>query len=104
MINVGLFDSIRGNFFCPYCGKKIGGFQTKDMGCSLDSYEWTRLSPKHSTLSGETVEMHTLCPSCKEWVELILRKKQLRKADLLSKKSRTPDSGFDRFPKIKRVH
>lgn len=89
---MGMFDTIYGNFFCPYCGKKTSDFQTKGLECALDSYKWNRLSSLDG--SRETIEMHTSCESCNEWVELIVRKKQLTKGVSKWKKLRNTKSFF----------
>jgi predicted RNA-binding Zn-ribbon protein involved in translation (DUF1610 family) len=74
-----MFDTVYGEFFCPFCGKSITSFQTKSLECLLDSYKWIRRPGDISSGSWETVKIYSSCPSCGEWVELIVRKERLVK-------------------------
>jgi len=72
---MGLFDTIEGKFFCPFCGAKVEDFQTKDLNPMLNVYRFTR-SGKHSFR--EEIEMHTSCEKCKQWVSLKIPKSKLK--------------------------
>ncbi len=79
---MGLFDHIKGKFFCPFCGDKLEYFQTKNLESILDSYAF-HLPVEASFPS---VEMHILCPSCKNWVSLNIPKSNLTLKNLARKK------------------
>lgn len=55
---MGMFDSVRYEAPCPYCGALLSAFQSKDGPCIL------------STLDPDEVNgFYTSCHSCNAWVE-----------------------------------
>ena len=69
---MGMFDWIKGDFYCPYCGKKNGGFQTKCLDSLLHTitdwnHDWTQ---KYN----RAIEIHSICENkkCKKWISLIV--------------------------------
>ncbi len=71
---MGLFDTVIGKFFCPFCGAKVDDFQTKDLDPFLDVY--TLLRPVESGMP--SIEMYTKCDKCKSWVSLNVAQQQLK--------------------------
>ena len=55
---MGMFDYVNFEMDCPKCGRNVSGFQTKDLGCLLDTVEPDGL-----------MNFYSSCPSCKAWIE-----------------------------------
>ncbi len=71
---MGLFDTVIGKFFCPFCGAKVEDFQTKDLAPLLDVY--TLLRPVESGMP--SIEMYTKCDNCKSWISLNIARRRLK--------------------------
>jgi hypothetical protein len=55
---MSLFDNVHFVTTCPKCGAPLGGFQSKDGACNLD------------TVEPDTVrQFYSSCRACSEWVE-----------------------------------
>lgn len=68
---MGMFDDIRYEAPCPFCGTPLTTWQSKDGGCGLQKltpYElWEQ---KHS---GAEIRFYENCGRCGIWVEVLVR-------------------------------
>lgn len=55
---MGMYDDIKLEINCPYCGKKVSGFQSKSGPCMLLELEYW-----------EVPNFYTACPHCGKWIE-----------------------------------
>ena len=55
---MGMFDEVNLTCECPKCGKEVGGFQTKDLRCTLMTVSPIRPDNYYSK-----------CDNCKNWIE-----------------------------------
>ncbi len=77
---MGMFDEIKGDFWCPFCGKKmivngtIRTFQTKDLKNNLCvfSLEEALIEYYINFKKGDVEKFHIYsdCPYCKKWISL----------------------------------
>lgn len=67
---MGLYDSITGNFCCPFCGNLITEFQTKDFEKGLMYYTLTEAYKIMKTRKTTEFTMYDYCKRCGEWIEL----------------------------------
>lgn len=58
---MGMYDRVNVITNCPYCGKVIGDFQSKDGPCDLSVLQLE-----------EVLDFYTYCKFCKKWVEFRL--------------------------------
>lgn len=73
MINIGMFDTIADELFCPFCGKTQppNSFQTKDTECMLNSWTLEELQQCYVIPKKRLwITMYTECKECKKWIEL----------------------------------
>ncbi len=70
---MGIFDTVQGKFFCPFCGTKLEDFQTKDLDPLLNVYKFT----KKAHGSYPSVEIHTFCDKCKSGISLNVARQDL---------------------------
>ena len=65
---MGMFDTIKEELFCPYCGtkQKANDFQTKDFGKSLNSLSILEIK-------GLYYNIYNICFNCNNWIELNIR-------------------------------
>lgn len=55
---MGMFDYVNYAMDCPTCGRHIAVFQTKDLGCNLDTVEPTSVA-----------NFYAYCDHCESWIE-----------------------------------
>ncbi len=69
---MGMFDTIKDELYCPFCGHKHGPgrFQTKDFNNMLE-----QLSLKDFPTERE-IRIYSSCSKCEEWIELIIDRQQ----------------------------
>lgn len=62
---MGMFDYIKNELFCPFCGKKItpNSFQTKDFRNGMFELDIKKIK-------GVYFSIHSNCPHCKRWIDL----------------------------------
>jgi hypothetical protein len=62
---MGMFDDIKNELYCPFCGKKqkANSFQTKNFNCVLKSLDILKIK-------GENYNIYTSCYNCNNWIEL----------------------------------
>ena len=67
--NIGMFDTIRDELFCPFCGtkQKADDFQTKDTGSMLKSWSLMEI---HHLKPSTIIEIYTDCNHCHNWIDL----------------------------------
>ena len=59
---MGMYDEIKNKLYCPFCGCKQDGFQTKSFNCCLETLDIYNL--EHDG------EIHTSCNKCKRWMSI----------------------------------
>ncbi len=57
------YDWVKFTTECPICKKQVGGFQTKDIFCSLEEVEFWQCD-----------YFYSMCDYCNAWVEFKLKK------------------------------
>jgi len=57
---MGMFDYVKYECKCPFCGKKVDGFQTKDSHRLMDT-----LNPQ------EVDNFYSICGNCKAWIDFL---------------------------------
>jgi uncharacterized protein (UPF0212 family) len=72
---MGMYDEIKGNFWCPFCGQSLNEMQTKSLDQVLDSMtliEFKERLHEHAKKTGKYVvgEIHDSCDHCHEFVSL----------------------------------
>ena len=65
-----MFDTITDKLFCPFCGTKNEGFQTKGLSNTLD--EWTIKEIRQYLSKRQNINIYNRCKNCKEWIEIII--------------------------------
>ncbi len=55
---MGMFDYVSFEMDCPKCGSRVGGWQSKDGPCVMDT-----ISPE------EVADFYSSCDKCKTWIE-----------------------------------
>ncbi|MFH0713177.1 MAG: hypothetical protein V1722_01460 [Candidatus Micrarchaeota archaeon] len=73
---MGVFGTVEGKFFCPFCGSKLQDFQTKDLNHLLNVYSFV----KKTQVGYPSVEIHTDCKKCKNWISLNVARQNLQLA------------------------
>ena len=71
---MGIFDTVVGKFFCPFCSGKIEDFQTKELDPLMNVYEFIQSNKP----SREEIEMHTKCDKCERWISINVYKSNLK--------------------------
>jgi len=66
-MNMGMFDEIKNQLFCPYCGtrQESNTFQTKDFQKCLFSYDIYKVK-------GINYTIYKSCTTCNNWIELLI--------------------------------
>lgn len=67
---MGMFDTIKDELFCPFCGTKNSDFQTKDLSNFLA--EWSIKEIKKHVDRISNVRIHDRCKNCKKWIQIII--------------------------------
>lgn len=72
---MGMYDEIKGNFWCPFCGQPLTEMQTKSLDRVLYSMtlsEFKERLHEHAKKIGQYVvgEIHDSCDYCHEFVSL----------------------------------
>lgn len=64
---MGMFDEIKNELFCPYCGarQQSNSFQTKDFSKCLGSYDIYKVK-------GINYTIYKTCSNCNNWIELLI--------------------------------
>jgi len=69
---MGMFDYIEEELFCPYCGEKNDGFQTKDLLCMLNHWTIAEIKKFRTRQRKDDTRIYTSCKKCKEWIEIVI--------------------------------
>ena len=60
---MGMFDWINFEMYCPICGNKVIGFQSKSANCNLEYLDFWQVDNFYSS-----------CEQCGTWIEFRLKK------------------------------
>ena len=69
---MGMFDTIKDTLFCPFCGKLVDGFQTKDLSDTLADWTIKEIKESKTRKRDDDTRIYSECNNCKEWVELVI--------------------------------
>lgn len=69
---MGLYDTIEDELFCPFCGAKIKGFQTKDLGQNMFMWTIKEIKSVKTRKWKDDTRIYTHCDKCGEWVEIVI--------------------------------
>ncbi|AMS02550.1 hypothetical protein BJD55_gp001 [Gordonia phage Yvonnetastic] len=81
---MGMFDDVVYQAYCPWCGKNLTDWQSKDAGCCLDDltprdlYEQARIGKErwYGPIAGKIerggVTFYTTCSGCGTSVDIIM--------------------------------
>jgi hypothetical protein len=61
---MGMYDNVKFEMKCPTCGSIVNGFQTKDLGCMLDTVS-----------VAEVINFYSHCSKCMTKIEFIRKPK-----------------------------
>ncbi len=67
---MGMFNTIKDELHCPFCGTKNKEFQTKDLGENL--IDWNIEEIKNCCDKKDIIEIYDKCKECKEWISINL--------------------------------
>lgn len=69
--SMGLYDTIEDELFCPFCGAKCKGFQSKDIGDNLTN--WTIQEIETYFDRKDVIEIYDFCENCKKFISINLK-------------------------------
>ncbi len=81
---MGIYDEVRLDFRCPECGHVDEDhlWQTKALRRLLDTYEvGDEIKKKNLNIEEGSIEIHTVCPGCDNYVKGFIRIEEGRLTD-----------------------